>query len=158
MPSLTNIIERYLNKLIQLNGGHLVEIQRNELAEQFDCAPSQINYVLATRFTMEKGYVVESRRGGGGYVRICKVPLSDNEYDLLNEVVGLMGDRISENSALAVLARLVEEKIVTRREAEMIRAIISRNVLRIGLPAREQLRAQILKAVFINALRNLENE
>jgi transcriptional regulator CtsR len=156
MSSLSNIIERHLNKLIQLNGGHLVEIQRNELAEQFNCAPSQINYVLTTRFTMEKGYVVESRRGGGGYVRICKVPLSANEFDLLNEVLGLMGDRISESNARAVLARLLEEKIVTRREAAMIKAIMSRSVLRIGLPARDQLRAQILKAVLITVLRNLE--
>lgn len=156
MPSLSNLIERHLNMLIQLNGGHLVEIQRNELAEQFDCAPSQINYVLATRFTMEKGYVVESRRGGGGYVRISKVPLSANEFDLLNEVLGLMGDRISESNAQAVLARLLEEKIITRREAAMIKAIMSRSVLRIGLPARDQLRAQILKAVFITVLRNLE--
>lgn len=154
MSNLSNIIEQYLNKLIELNGGQLVEIQRNELAEKFNCAPSQINYVLATRFTIERGFMVESQRGGGGYVRIVKVPLSDNEFDLVNEVISMVGDRISERSAMAILARLMEEEIVTRREAAIIKAALSRNVLRIGLPARDQLRANILRSILITILRN----
>ncbi|MBF7082816.1 CtsR family transcriptional regulator [Desulfallas sp. Bu1-1] len=154
MSNLSNIIEQYLNKLIELNGGQLVEIQRNELAEKFNCAPSQINYVLATRFTIERGFMVESQRGGGGYVRIVKVPLSDNEFDLVNEVISMVGDRISERSAMAILARLMEEEIVTRREAAIIKAALSRNVLRIGLPARDQLRANILRSILVTILRN----
>jgi transcriptional regulator CtsR len=154
LSNLSNIIEQYLNKLIELNGGQLVEIQRNELAEKFNCAPSQINYVLATRFTIERGFMVESQRGGGGYVRIVKVPLSDNEFDLVNEVISMVGDRISERSAMAILARLMEEEIVTRREAAIIKAALSRNVLRIGLPARDQLRANILRSILITILRN----
>lgn len=154
MSSLSNIIEQYLNKLIELNGGQLVEIQRNELAEKFNCAPSQINYVLATRFTIERGFMVESQRGGGGYVRIVKVPLSDDEFDLVNEIVGMVGDRISERTATAILERLLEEEIVTPREASIIKAALSRNVLRIGLPARDQVRANIFRAILVALLRN----
>ncbi|TYO94641.1 CtsR family transcriptional regulator [Desulfallas thermosapovorans] len=149
MSSLSNIIEQYLNKLIQQSGQKKVEIQRNELAEKFDCAPSQINYVLATRFTIERGYVVESRRGGGGFVRIVKVPLNTGEMDLLSEVISLVGDRISERRATAILARLLEEELVTPREVAIIKACLGRNVLRIGLPARDQLRANILKSILM---------
>ncbi len=149
MSSLSNIIEQYLNKLIQQSGEKLVEIQRNELAEKFDCAPSQINYVLSTRFTIEKGYVVESRRGGGGFVRIVKVPLDAGELDMVSEVINLVGERISERGADAILSRLLEEDIITPREAAIIRACLARNVLRIGLPARDQLRSNILKAVLM---------
>ncbi|SFG94394.1 transcriptional regulator CtsR [Desulfotomaculum arcticum] len=154
MSSLSNLIEKYLNKLIEHSSGQLIEIQRNELAEKFNCAPSQINYVLTTRFTIERGYMVESRRGGGGFVRIVKVPLSTGELDLVSEVVNLVGDRISERGSDAILARLAEEEIVTQRETAIIGAALSRNVLRIGLPARDQLRANILKAVLITVLKN----
>lgn len=153
---MANIIEKYLHRLIEQSEQKLVEIQRNELAEKFNCAPSQINYVLATRFTIERGYMVESRRGGGGYVRIVKVPLNADELDLVNEVVNLVGDRISERSATAILARLLEEQVIAPREAALVKAAISRNVLRIGLPARDQLRANILKAILITLFKNLK--
>ncbi|SFR09364.1 transcriptional regulator CtsR [Desulfoscipio geothermicus DSM 3669] len=156
MSSMANIIEKYLHRLIEQSEQKLVEIQRNELAEKFNCAPSQINYVLATRFTIERGYMVESRRGGGGYVRIVKVPLNADELDLVNEVVNLVGDRISERSATAILARLLEEQVIAPREAALVKAAISRNVLRIGLPARDQLRANILKAILITLFKNLK--
>jgi transcriptional regulator CtsR len=156
MSSMANAIEKYLHRLIEQSEQKLVEIQRNELAEKFNCAPSQINYVLATRFTIERGYMVESRRGGGGYVRIVKVPLNAGELDLVNEVVNLVGDRISERSATAILARLLEEQVIAPREAALVKAAISRNVLRIGLPARDQLRANILKAILITLFKNLK--
>ncbi len=157
MSSLANLIEDYLNALIKQSGKRLIEIQRNELAEKFNCAPSQINYVLTTRFTIERGYMVESRRGGGGYVRIEKVPLNEDELDLINEVVELVGNSISERSAIAILTRLLEEEVVTPREAALIKSVITRNVLRIGQPARDQLRANILKSVLITLFRNQNN-
>lgn len=153
MSSMASTIEEYLNRLIEKSEKKLIEIQRNELAEKFNCAPSQINYVLTTRFSIERGFVVESRRGGGGFVRIVKVPLNNDELDLINEVVNLVGDRISERSATSILSRLLEENLIQPREAAIIKASISRNVLRIGLPARDQLRANILKAVLITLFR-----
>ncbi|NLK42961.1 MAG: CtsR family transcriptional regulator, partial [Tissierellia bacterium] len=77
MPGLTNIIERFLKSLIDAQEDGIIEIQRNELAEKFNCAPSQINYVLSTRFTPYKGYYIESRRGGGGYIKIIKVSIDE---------------------------------------------------------------------------------
>lgn len=156
MSSLANLIEKHLNALIKESGQRLIEIQRNELAEKFNCAPSQINYVLATRFTIERGYMVESRRGGGGFVRIVKVPLNDGELGLISEVVNLVGDSISERGAAAILARLLEETFIKPREAALVRVAISRNVLRIAQPARDQLRANILKSVLITLFKNQE--
>lgn len=80
MASISDQIEYYLKKLIEKYKGE-VEIKRNQLANDFNCAPSQINYVLETRFPLEKGYVVESQRGGGGYVRIIRIKIeSGKEY------------------------------------------------------------------------------
>ncbi|HOK71062.1 MAG TPA: CtsR family transcriptional regulator, partial [Bacillota bacterium] len=73
MGSLSDYIESYLKLLLDTGPHGFVEVQRRELAERFRCAPSQINYVLSTRFTVERGYVVETRRGGGGYIRIFKL-------------------------------------------------------------------------------------
>ena len=73
MARLSDIIENFIKAVLSENGGQQVQIQRNELAGQFRCAPSQINYVLTTRFTYDKGYVIESRRGGGGYIIIKQV-------------------------------------------------------------------------------------
>jgi len=154
MASLASLIEKYLNSLMSESGKRLIEIQRNELAEKFNCAPSQINYVLTTRFTIERGYTVESRRGGGGYVRIEKVPLNTGEIDLIAEIVDLVGDSISGRGAAAILARLLEEGVITHREAVLINAVITRNVLRIGQPARNQLRANIIKSVLITLFKD----
>lgn len=154
MSSLANLIENYLHRLIKESGEKLVEIQRNELAEKFNCAPSQINYVLTTRFTIERGYMVESRRGGGGYVRIVKVPLNPGELDLVGEVVNLVGDAISERGAVSIITRLLEEGLVSPREAALLKAVVSRNVLRIGQPARDQLRANILKSILITLFKH----
>lgn len=154
MASLSNLIEQYLNKMLQQSGEKIVEIQRNELAEKFDCAPSQINYVLSTRFTIEKGYVIESRRGGGGFVRIVKVPLDAGELNMASEVINLVGERISERNANAIISRLLEEEIITSREADIVKACLTRGVLRIGLPARDQLRSNILKAILMVIFKN----
>ena len=154
MSSLSNLIEQYLQQLFKQSNEKIVEIQRNELAGRFDCAPSQINYVLSTRFTIERGYVVESRRGGGGFVRIVKVPLSSSELDLACEVVNLVGEGISEQGANAIISRLLEENLVTVREAAIIEACLLKSVLRLGLPARDQLRANIMKAVLMVVFKN----
>ncbi|KJS11637.1 MAG: transcriptional regulator [Peptococcaceae bacterium BRH_c8a] len=154
MASLASLIESYLNSLMSESGKKLIEIQRNELAEKFNCAPSQINYVLTTRFTIARGYTVESRRGGGGYVRIERVPLNTGEIDLIAEIVDLVDDSISERGAVAILTRLLEEGIITHREAALINSVILRNVLRIGQPARNQLRANIIKSVLITLFKN----
>lgn len=73
MRNISDIIEEYLKEIMQRNDKQIIEIKRSEIADQFECVPSQINYVINTRFTLEKGYLVESKRGGGGYIRISRV-------------------------------------------------------------------------------------
>ncbi|MDO3655591.1 CtsR family transcriptional regulator, partial [Bacillus subtilis] len=83
--NISDIIEQYLKEVLDQNGREILEIKRNEIADKFQCVPSQINYVINTRFTSERGYIVESKRGGGGYIRIIKVKMND-EVDLLNNI------------------------------------------------------------------------
>lgn len=124
----------------------VVEIKRNEIADKFQCVPSQINYVINTRFTIEKGYVVESKRGGGGYIRIMKVHSYDHAH-LIDQLIEIIKDRLSQSSAEDVIYRLVEEEIISKREARIMLSVIDRSVLYIDLPHRDELRARMLKAM-----------
>ena len=98
MASLSDIIESFIKKMFKEMEEEVLEIQRNELANKFQCAPSQINYVLSTRFTLERGYYVESKRGGGGYVRITRLNIDDD--DLIKCILEDIGDSISQSSAM----------------------------------------------------------
>ncbi|WP_396021197.1 CtsR family transcriptional regulator [Bacillus sp. S/N-304-OC-R1] len=124
----------------------IVEIKRSEIADKFQCVPSQINYVINTRFTIEKGYAVESKRGGGGYIRIMKVQTHDDAH-LIEQLLSLIQSRIAQSSAEDVIIRLVEEEIITEREAKIMLSVIDRSVLYIELPYRDELRARMLKAM-----------
>lgn len=151
MGSISALIEEYLKEMLaESESGH-IEIQRNELADKFSCVPSQINYVLATRFSIEHGYVVESRRGGGGYIRIKRVPVS-RELDVVQEIFDFIGEAIPERSSRGIVERLYRSGLLSRREAAIINAAVSRQTLLLGLPARDQLRASILKNVLITIL------
>lgn len=151
MSSMSAVIERYLKELLSRADNGYIEIQRNELAQRFSCVPSQINYVLSTRFSLEHGYVIESRRGGGGYVRIKKIPISQ-ELNLITELFSFIGDSIAEQPARGMVGRLRREKLLTKREAEIIKTAIGKNVLLLGLPARDQMRAHILKNILVTIL------
>lgn len=146
MPSISELIERYIKKLIQDSSYDYIELQRNELAAQFKCVPSQINYVLSTRFSSENGYIVESRRGGGGYIRIIKIPL-DRHDDPVAQIYRLVGDHINQSQAEKIIKRLSEEKFITNREARIFRAVVDRNILPLELPWRHHLRAQLLRTM-----------
>lgn len=93
--NISDIIEQYLKEVLDQNGREILEIKRNEIADKFQCVPSQINYVINTRFTSERGYIVESKRGGGGYIRIIKVKMND-EVDLLNNIISQIYHRLSQ--------------------------------------------------------------
>ncbi len=153
MSNISDLIEQYLKVLLENSSDNYVEVQRSELAVRFNCVPSQINYVLTTRFSTGHGYVIESRRGGGGYIRIVKIPL-DQRGELILEIGNLIGDAISESGADGLIQRFREEKLITRREADLIRAAMNREVLRLSLPARDQIRALILKAMIKAVLKN----
>jgi transcriptional regulator of stress and heat shock response len=147
MRNISDIIEHYLKEVLTVSDRDVIEIKRSEIAEKFQCVPSQINYVINTRFTLEKGYVVESKRGGGGYIRIVKVK-RDNHADLIDHMLHLMGNNVPQSTAENMIFRLVEEKVISKREAKIMLSVIDRSVLYIELPQRDTLRGNILRAMF----------
>lgn len=146
MRNISDIIEEYLKKALNISGEDIVEIKRSEIAERFQCVPSQINYVINTRFTIEKGYIVESKRGGGGYIRIIKVQPED-EAQLVDEMLSYVRSRVTQQTAEALILRLLEEEVITKREAKIMLSVIDRAVLQVDLPLRDEMRANILKAM-----------
>ncbi|MGX7106111.1 CtsR family transcriptional regulator [Globicatella sanguinis] len=147
--NMTDIIEAYLKAYLE-NQEHL-EIKRSDIADQFDCVPSQINYVINTRFTQEHGYLVESKRGGGGYIRILKVHLVD-EVDEIDQMIDLIGNQISQRNGINIIETLTERKIITQREAALILSVIEKAVLQTITEEEQIARAQLLKT-FLYQLR-----
>lgn len=147
MASISAVIERFIKELlIEANGE--IEIQRNELAQHFNCAPSQINYVLTTRFPSYKGYFIESRRGGGGYIRIIKVGI--NDYKGINNIIeNTIGDSITINKAKQILEALNDEKLITNREKDLINAAICDRSLDCYWENKNSIRASILKNILL---------
>lgn len=148
MRNISDIIEDYLKRVLEMSESEIVEIKRNEVAEKFQCVPSQINYVINTRFTIEKGYMVESKRGGGGYIRIIKVRVHD-QGDLIDQLVSLVGNQISQLAAENLIYRLVEEEVISEREAKIMISVMDRSVLYIELPGRDELRARMITSMLM---------
>ena len=151
MAALSDSIERFIKELMETDTR--VELKRNELAQYFSCAPSQINYVLATRFSMDRGYLVESRRGGGGYVKIIRITQSDT--DLLSLLIQRIGSAIDDESACSIILRLYDMNVITAREAEIMRAAVSCEAINLPLGAKDALRAAILKNIVVQAFKSL---
>ena len=152
---LSDSIEQFIKTMLAQEEQQ-VELKRNELAEYFGCAPSQINYVLATRFTPDHGYIIESRRGGGGYIRIFRMQQDTGKQlvYLLNERIG---DSISALSANHLIQQLQEREIVTANEAALMMAAVSAQSLSLPLPEalKDALRAKILKSMLMEAARKV---
>ena len=152
---LSDSIEQFIKAMLAQEE-HEVELKRNELAEYFGCAPSQINYVLATRFTPDHGYIIESRRGGGGCIRIFRMQQDTGKQlvYLLNERIG---DSVSLLSATHLIQQLCEREMVTRSEAALMNAAISQQALSLPLPEelKDALRAKILKSMLMEAARKV---
>lgn len=140
---LTDYIAKLIEEMLDDAGGTL-ELQRNEMANRIGCVPSQINYVITSRFTPERGYIIESRRGGGGCIKIVRKQMHGNEY--LMHFLYAIGDEISERETLAFLTNLLENGIIDKGELELISAATSNSAL-FGLPAeiRGTVRANIFK-------------
>ncbi len=153
VPNLCQAIEGYLKRLLESTVDGAIEIQRAELANRFSCVPSQINYVLETRFSLERGYLVESRRGGGGFIRIQKLRW-DTAAEVVEALEADVGDAVDQSAAEGFVHRLEEAGFVTSREAALIRAAVDRNTLRVDLPWRDVLRANLLKRMVVALLRH----
>lgn len=135
------MIARFIQaELEEANG--VLELQRSDLAQRFGCVPSQINYVMSTRFSPEHGYIVESRRGGGGYIRITRVQV--DRHTLLMHVINSVGDTLDLASARAILSNLVQSQAVERNVAQTLLWAVSDNSLRsVPKDRRDNLRVKL---------------
>ncbi|MFD1395708.1 CtsR family transcriptional regulator [Kroppenstedtia eburnea] len=146
MSSISDIIEEYLLNILKQTPSGTIQVKRSELAELFQCVPSQINYVISTRFTVEKGFIVESKRGGGGFIRIRKVRFSTRKayFDVL---LRMIGNRMTQQAAQDLITRLTDEGLMTEREGRMVGKLVSREVLDLPVSLRDALRARIMRNV-----------
>lgn len=150
MARLSDIIESFIKDMLSESGNDQVQIQRNELADQFRCAPSQINYVLTTRFTNEKGYVIESRRGGGGHIVIRQVTYDGT--DTRNRLIyNGIGDNITYHNASSIIRNLYDMKLITEREMDIMKIAVNDRTLQ-NCENRNSIRADILKSMIITVL------
>lgn len=144
------ITARILNMLEQSELG-TAEIQRNELAALIGCVPSQINYVLSSRFTPEHGYVIESRRGGGGYIRITKVRL--DRSSALMHIINSIGRAIDPSTARILIENTAGAELITKQVADVMQAAISSAVLHEIPPLyRDTYRAAVLKQMLLTQI------
>lgn len=155
MGSLADNIERHIRSLLEEAERGVVEIQRRDLASLFGCAPSQINYVLETRFTPARGFLIESRRGGGGFIRIVRLSWEADE-PLLERLPNEIGDSIGESEAEDILFRLAQSRHLSNRRASMIKALLRSETSRINPPFRDVIRAILLRAVLMVVLEGEE--
>lgn len=148
---ISDLITREILRLLNDSEVNTAEIQRNELASLIGCAPSQINYVLSSRFTPEHGYIIESRRGGGGYIRIRRITM--NKSSALMHIVNSIGGEIDSMSARVLVENCYESKLIGEEAAKLINAAISSSVMSVvPVPVRDRLRAAVLKQMLMTQI------
>lgn len=155
LAGISDRLEKFLKELIKQSDNGIIEIGRNDLANKFSCSPSQINYVLTTRFSSTSGYYIESRRGGSGYIKITTL---SNDDDFLNTIIEFLDQNpLSFNECVRIINRISELKYITRKERLIILHAISDNSICIlDQRNRDILRSNILKNI-LDAFRR-ENE
>ncbi len=147
---LADQIAKMIEEMLEANGGSL-ELQRNEMAGRLGCVPSQISYVITSRFTPERGYLIESRRGGGGCIRIVRKQMHHNEY--LMHFFCAIGDAIDEREAAAYLQNLLGNGIITNKEASIIGNALSTAALqKISSVGRNTVRADIFRHILLSLM------
>lgn len=150
MARISDILEELIKEMIDANDGRF-ETTRGELADRVNCVPSQINYVLATRFTNDHGYLVESRRGGGGWIRIRRIRMTEPAQYLMHNL-NAMGDRLTQHQADVFIRNFQDYQVVNEREAKLLHAAISARIFGDMDPDRRDL---VRMAVFKNMLTSL---
>lgn len=145
--NISDIIEEFIKDMFD-ESQEYIEIQRNDLAEHFNCVPSQINYVISTRFKPSQGYYVESKRGGGGSIKIKKLNVTKSEY--LMHIIQNIGDSLTSHEASIYISDFLSYKIVDEKEAKLLKVATSDNVLNISKDIRDNLRARIFKNMLLN--------
>lgn len=144
---LSEQIARIIEQMIEENGGEL-ELQRNKLAGSVGCVPSQINYVISSRFNTDRGYIVESRRGGGGYIKITKINF-DSKTAYLMHMLSAIGESIDAMSARAMLISLFDNGLVSERELKIALCSVSDKALCKIVSGRDAVRADVMKNIIL---------
>ena len=145
---ISDIIEDFIKELFEEE--EQIEIQRNDLAQKFNCVPSQINYVISTRFKPSQGYYVESRRGGGGHILIKKV--NTDKYEYLMHIIKNIGDTLSNGEVEILISDFLTYNLISEKEAKLLRVATSDNVLILQKEIRDILRANIFKNMLLNII------
>ena len=145
---ITDLIASFLQDSLETAEDGVLEVQRSDLSQRFNCVPSQINYVMSTRFSPERGYIVESRRGGNGYIRITRVRV--DRQTLMMHVINSLGDSVDLASARAILSNLVQSGALEHSVGQMILTAVGDKALgQVPREKRDAVRADILKQVLI---------
>ena len=145
---ISDLIASFLQESLEEAENGVLEVQRSDLAQRFNCVPSQINYVMSTRFSPERGYIVESRRGGNGYIRITRVQI--DHQTLLMHVINSLGDEVDLPSARAILSNLVQSGALEENMGRaLLAAVGDRALAAVPKEKRDCVRAAILKQVLI---------
>ena len=147
--NISNIIASMISDMLEEDG--CTEIQRNELAQKIGCVPSQINYVISSRFTPEHGYIVESRRGGGGYIRITRADFDINSLKM--HLVNSIGQSLEEGVCRAHIKNLYEREIIDEKTAKIMLSALCGNAYR-DIPKEygDTVRASVFKQMILNIL------
>jgi len=143
---ISDIIEDFIKEMLE--DDDLAVIQRNDLAEHFNCVPSQINYVISTRFTPMQGYYVESSRGGGGCIKIKKVNITHSDY--IMHIINSIGDSITAKDIEIFIKNFLDYEVIGEKEARLIKGATSDNVLTLPKNTKDEIRAKIFKNMLIN--------
>lgn len=145
---ISDLITNEILRMINMSEENTAEIQRNDFAGTIGCAPSQINYVLSSRFTPEHGYIIESRRGGGGYIKISRVVMSKSSA--LMHIINSIGESIDTMSARIIIENCLNSNLITKENARLMYAAMSNNVVRtVPVALQDHLRAAILKEILL---------
>ena len=144
---MSDIIEEFIKDLFD-DENEAIEIQRNELAEHFKCVPSQINYVISTRFKPSQGYYVESRRGGGGHITIKKV--NNTKEDYIMHIINNIGQNLTSNEVDILISDFLSYNIIEKKEAKLLKVATSDNVLGLPKDIKDEVRARIFKNMLLN--------
>ena len=145
---ISDMIEEFIKDLFEEEDS--IEIQRNDLAEHFNCVPSQINYVIATRFKPSQGYYVESKRGGGGHIKIRKINITKSNYFM--HIINSIEDSLTSQEVDIFISNFLSYQMINETEAKLLKVATSDNVLRIPQPTRDEIRAKIFKNMLINLI------
>ncbi len=152
MKSISDVIEQFI--MSSLDDNDFIELSRNDLAKFFSCVPSQINYVLNTRFTINRGFVIESQRGGSGYIKLTR--MHDNDSNFLKNSLELYSHPMTVVEANQLLQNLFDKKLINERETNLLKSTISAKALNNPINIDNTIRSNIIRQVIIELSKNIK--